>query len=68
MRGLARDQYLHCYAAVLFLEKKAGKEKLLAVVRRTLEGEPFERALDGETRWSTVDLERELVDWVEHLK
>ncbi len=68
VRGLARGQYLHCYAAVLFLERKAGRERLLAVVRRTLDGEPFERALDGETRWSTADLERELADWVEHLK
>ena len=68
LRGLARDQYLHCYAAVLFVEKKAGKEKLLAVVRRTLEGEPFERALDRETRWSMADVEREFADWVEHLR
>ena len=68
LRGLARDQYLHCYAAVLFVEKKAGKQKLLAVVRRTLEGEPFERALDRETRWSMADVEREFADWVEHLR
>lgn len=68
LRGLAREQYLHCYAAVLFVEQKAGKEKLLAVVRRTLEGEAFERALDGETRWSTADLEREFADWVDHLR
>ncbi len=60
--------YLRCYAAVLFVEKKAGKEKLLAVVRRTLEGEPFERALDRETRWSMADLERDFADWVEHLR
>ncbi len=67
-RGLAREQYLHCYAAVLFVERKAGMDKLLALVRRTLEGEPFERALDRETRWSQADLEREFVDWVDHLK
>ncbi len=63
-----RAGYLHCHAAVLFVEKKAGKEKLLAVVRRTLDGELFERALDRETRWSAADLEREFVDWVEHLR
>ncbi|HET6923964.1 MAG TPA: hypothetical protein VFI16_12525 [Anaeromyxobacteraceae bacterium] len=65
---LTRAGYLHCYAAVLFVERKAGREKLLAVVRRTLEGEPFEKALDRETRWSTADLEREFADWVEHLR
>ncbi len=65
---LTHAGYLHCYAAVLFVEKKAGRDKLLAVVRRTLEGEPFERALDHETRWSAADLEREFADWVEHLR
>lgn len=55
-------------AAVLFVEKRAGRDKLLAVVRRTLDGEPFEQALDRETRWSMVDLEREFADWVEHLR
>lgn len=64
---LTRAGYLRCYAAVLFVEKKAGKEKLLAVVRRTLEGEPFERALDGETRWSMASLESDFASWVEHL-
>lgn len=60
--------YMRCRAAVLFVEGKAGKEKLLAVVRRTLEGEPFEKALDRETRWSMADLDREFADWVEHLR
>jgi len=60
--------YLQCYAAVLFLEKKAGKAKVSAVVRRTLEGEPFERALDRELRWSVGDVEREYAAWVEHLR
>ncbi len=40
---------------------------MLAIVRRTLEGEPFERALDREVRWSVSDLEREFVGWVDHL-
>jgi len=65
---LSQPGYLRCYAAVLFVERKAGKEKLLGVVRRTLEGEPFEKALDRETRWSMADLEREFADWVEHLR
>jgi len=59
--------YLHCYAAVLFLEKKVGKDKMMTVVRRTLEGEAFERALDQETRMSVADFEHEFVNWVEHL-
>jgi hypothetical protein len=59
--------YLQCYAAALFFEKKVGKDKMLAVVRRTLGGESFERALDQETRWSMADLDREFVSWVEHL-
>ncbi len=65
---LTQAGYLRCYAAVLFVEKQAGKEKLLAVVRRTLEGEPFERALDRETRWSMASLESDFADWVEHLR
>jgi hypothetical protein len=60
--------YLRCHAAVLFVEKKAGREKLLGVVRRTLDGEPFERALDRETRWSMARLESDFADWVEHLR
>jgi hypothetical protein len=59
--------YLQCYAAALFLEKRSGKDKVLAVVRRTLEGVPFERALDQELRLTQAELERELVVWVEHL-
>lgn len=59
--------YLRCRAAAMFLEKKAGKDAMLVVVRRTLEGEPFERALDREVRWTSDDLDRKLVEWVEHL-
>lgn len=65
--GKVTFTYLQCYAAALFLEKKVGKDKMMAVVRRTLDGDSFERALDKETRWSTTDLEREFVSWVEHL-
>ncbi len=59
--------YMRCFAAVLFLEKKIGKDKVLALVRRTLEGEPFDRVLDRELRWSVADLEREFGAWVDHL-
>jgi hypothetical protein len=59
--------YLQAYAAVLFLERRIGRERLLAVVRRTLGGEPFERALDAEARLTVAGLERELASWVDHL-
>ncbi len=59
--------YVRSYAAVLFLEKKIGKEAVLSLVRRTLEGEPFDRVLDREVRWSIADLEREFGAWVDHL-
>jgi hypothetical protein len=65
--GRERLSYLQCYAATLFLEKKAGKARLLAMVQRALEGEPFERALDKELRLTQQDLERELAVWVDHL-
>ena len=65
--GLSRFGYLQSYAAALFLETKHGRGTLLAVVRRTLRGEPFEKALDAETRWRQEDLEREFVSWIEHL-
>ncbi len=63
-----RFTYLQCYAAALFLERRVGRDKLLAVVRRTLDGESFERALDQETRLTPADLEREFVAWAEHLQ
>jgi hypothetical protein len=59
--------YLQAYAAVLFLERRIGRDRLLAVVRRTLGGEPFERALDAEARLTPGQLERELASWVDHL-
>ncbi len=59
--------YLQFYAAALFVEKRVGKDKLLAVVRRTLQGESFERVLDQEVRWTVSDLEREFVAWVDRL-
>jgi len=65
--GRATWTYLQCFAAALFFEQRAGRETMLAVVRRALQGEPFERALDRELRWSLADLEREFASWVEHL-
>lgn len=65
--GRVTFDYLQCYAAALFFEKKVGKDRMLAVVRRTLQGESFERALDREVRWSMADLEREFIAWVDHL-
>jgi hypothetical protein len=65
--GRVKWNYLQCYAAALFLERKAGRDGMLAVVRRALDGETFERALDRELRWTFQDLEREFVTWVEHL-
>jgi hypothetical protein len=53
--------YLESYAAVLFLEHKAGKAALLRVTKKTLEGESFDAALREETHWSTTsDFERAL--------
>ncbi len=54
-------------AAATFFERAAGRDAMLAVVRRTLQGEPFERALERETRWTVDDLNRKLVESVEHL-
>lgn len=65
--GRVTIDYLQFYAAALFVEKKVGKDKTLAIVRRTLQGESFERALDQEVRWTVGDLEREFVGWVDHL-
>jgi hypothetical protein len=50
--------YLQSYAAVLFLEHKAGRAALLRVTKKTLEGESFDSALRAETHWSTSDFER----------
>ena len=65
--GRARWSYLQCFAAEQFLEEKAGRAKVLAVVRRALQGEPFEHALDEELRLTPADLDREFMAWVEHL-
>jgi len=61
-------RYLQSFAAVLFLEKKLGKEQLLAVVRRVLEHGTFEQALDAELRWTMKHVEEEFSYWVDHLQ
>jgi hypothetical protein len=64
---MTRFGYLQCYAAVLFLERKVGRAELLAVVRRTLDGEPFDRLLARELGLSVPELERDLLAWVGRL-
>jgi hypothetical protein len=61
---LSRFGYLQSWAAVVFLDKRFGREKLMAIVRATLDGEPFEHALRRETGWSGGDMERAFDDWV----
>ena len=61
---LSRFGYLQSYAAVLFLEARFGRDKVLALVRATLGGEPFDRARQRELGWSAADLDRELTIWV----
>jgi len=63
-----RFKYLQGFAAVLFLEKKVGKETVLAVVRRTMRQGSFEEALDGELRWTMKDLDDGFARWVDHLQ
>lgn len=59
--------HLQCYAAALFLERRLGWSGVLEIVRRTLDGEAFERALDEVARLTPAELERGFVEWVEHL-
>ena len=63
-RELSRFGYLQAFAAVLFLETKFGHDKVLALVHATLGGEPFDRAMQRELGWSTVDLEKAFTVWV----
>ena len=64
-RDLSRFGYLQAFAAVLFLETKFGHDKVLALVHATLGGEPFDRAMQRELGWSTVDLEKAFTVWVD---
>jgi hypothetical protein len=60
-------RYLQGFAAVLFLERKVGKESLLAVVRRTMRQGTFEEALDAELRLTPRDVDERFASWVDHL-
>jgi hypothetical protein len=61
-------RYLQSFAAVLFLEKKLGKEALLALVRRAMAKGTFEQALDAELRWTMKNVEEGFAYWVDHLQ
>jgi hypothetical protein len=65
---LSNFGYLQSFAAILYLESKLGRERLLAVVRRTIEKEPFERALAAEAGMSPRQLDEGFVYWVDHLQ
>ena len=57
-------EYLTSWAAVVFLEEALGRERVLATVRATLGGEPFEKALRRETGLSPAEVERAFDAWV----
>ena len=61
---LSRLGYLKAWAAVVFLEGKVGRERVLATVRATLGGEPFEKALRREAGLSLEDVDRGFEAWV----
>jgi hypothetical protein len=65
---LSRFGYLQGFASILYLEQKYGKDLLLRVVRRTLERDSFERALDAELRLSIAQIEEGFRCWVDHLQ
>jgi hypothetical protein len=64
---LSRLDYLRSWAAVVFLEQRAGRGRLLAAVRATLEGEPFDRALAREASLSPDEVDRGFDAWVGRL-
>jgi hypothetical protein len=57
--------YLQSYAAVVYLEQKAGRPAMLRLTKKTLEGETFEHALQQETHWSMSAFERAFADWAQ---
>ncbi len=64
---VSRLGYLTSWAAVVFLEGEFGRERVMAAVRATLAGEPFERALRRETGLSPEGVDRAFEDWVGRL-
>ncbi len=63
-RELDRSGYLRSWAAVVFLERRYGRDRVMATVRATLGGEPFEKALRRELSLSTGELDRDFAAWV----
>lgn len=61
---LSRLEYLKSWAAVVFLEGKVGRERVLAAARATLGGEPFEKALRRECALSPEELDGAFDAWV----
>ncbi len=61
---LSRLEYLKSWAAVVFLEGKVGRERVVAAVRATLGGEPFEKALRRECATSPEELDGAFEAWV----
>jgi hypothetical protein len=66
--GMTPFRYLQSYAAVLFLEKRLGKDTLLALVRRVMKDGTIEQALDAELRWTMRNVEEGFSYWVDHLQ
>jgi hypothetical protein len=64
----SRFGYLQCFASILYLEQKFGKERLVRIVERTIEKSSFEDALDAELRVSVAQLEEGFRYWVDHLQ
>ena len=61
---LSRLGYLKAWAAVVFLEGRVGRERVVATVRATLGGEPFEKALRRECSMSPEELDLAFEAWV----
>jgi hypothetical protein len=61
---LSRLGYLESWAAVVFLEGKVGRERVMAAARATLGGEGFEKAVRRECSMSPEELDRAFEAWV----
>lgn len=61
---LSSLDYLRSWAAVVFLEQRVGRARLLAAVRATLAGEPFDRALGRELSLGPEEVDRGFDAWV----
>jgi hypothetical protein len=61
---LSPFDYLRSYAALLFLEARSGRGKVLSLVQRALGKDPFDGALRAELGLSPEGLDREFAAWV----